>query len=59
MTCRHFAEAIWRDLAFAARMQARSPTFTITVIVTLGMGLGLNSAIMSPERIFAALGLLL
>lgn len=40
-----WAEAVWRDLSYAARSLAKSPGFTAVVALTLAVGIGSSAAI--------------
>ncbi len=40
-------DTLIRDLRYALRMLARSPSLTLVSIVTLALGIGVNSAIFS------------
>ncbi len=42
-----FASDLRQDLALAARLLIRAPTFAVVAIVTLGLGIGANTAIYS------------
>src|SRR5262245_50859866 len=40
-----FIDQTYQDLAFAFRMFARNPAFTLVVVMTLALGIGANTAI--------------
>ena len=40
-------ESFWQDLRFTARMLAKRPRFTVTILLVLALGIGANAAIFS------------
>jgi len=48
-----FVDAVGRDLVYAARMIARAPLVTATIVITVGIGLGLVTTVFTLFNMFA------